>query len=230
MGGVLVTSLWCSPASHQLCQPGSHPHTGLEPGGLPAPGTAMHHWWGGHSPASTSSALACAYHLPAWAPVLCWGLCRALLQQLPILGGPGTAAMAVPTASGLCHCPFSGVAALPSLCPHHPPSSLGCRCHLSPQAGAPWAAGGVQPDGAASTVGAVIATARQGTEGNWPPLSSCLSAGGWWGGGGGCRNNPATVATPRPCPGPCIPTRQCGNCQHPPGDRQCRSTPGCCCR
>lgn len=63
---------------------------------LGGPGMAQHHCWDGHCPASISSVLGCAHHLSAWAPVPRWGLCRALLQQLPNLGSPGRAAMAVP--------------------------------------------------------------------------------------------------------------------------------------
>lgn len=211
----------CSPAAHQLCQPGSHTHPGLDPGGdaCPRHSTAPPVGWAlpGFNQLSAGRCLP-PPHLgpgaelpsvqgPAPAAANCGGALAEWLWLSPI---PTSSALLLPLQRG----------GSPDLTlPTQPTQFPGC--HPSPLAGTPWAAGaggGIQLEGAATTVRVVTATARLATEGNWPPPSSCLSAGG-----------DDTEATPLALPGSLHPGQAVGQLPAPAGDRQCWSPPGCCC-
>lgn len=123
------------------------------------------------------------------------------------LGGPGRSQLLGSAATPLGG-PYS----------HHPPSSLACKCHLSPALGLSRQLGRFQHNLGSHWNG----QARHKGEATSALLPFCWRLGLH-------RSNPDMAAAPQPCPGPSTPARQCGRCQGPPGYREGRSTLGCCC-
>lgn len=213
----------CSPASHQPCQPGSHTHPELDPGedACPRHSTAPPVGWAlpGFNQLSAGLCLP-PPHLgpgaelgsvqgPAPAAANRGG---ALAERLWLSPHPHSLSSAAASSAEWQPCPHSTHTTHPV--PWVPPLSPGWG-----SLGSRRGAGGGQLEGAAATVRVVTATARLATEGNWPPPSSCLSAGG-----GRHRSNPpgpAWVPAPRPGSGAAASTRRGQTALEPPQ--------GCCC-
>lgn len=165
---------------------------------------AQYHAWGGHCPLQPAR----CWPVPTTcSPTALLGSVQSPARVAANLGGPGR-----PQLLGSAATPLGGPY------PHHPPSSLACKCRLSPALGLSRQLGRFQHNLGSHWNG----QARHRGEATSVLLPFCWRLGLH-------RSNPDMAAAPQLCPGPSTPARQCGRCQGPPGYRQGGSTLGCCC-